>query len=211
MSARPNVAPPIGPLLGGIIAARLGWNYIFWFLCGLSGICLVTIILSLPETARCIVGNGSISPPRIIYKTWLPVLLRQRQVEDNPAEVPERRRRTLRDLPNPVRSLKVLLEKDSLIILVCNGIFYATYCCLQASLSSLFIQLYGYRELQAGLIYIPFGIGCLIASFLSGLSIFSSLLYSVPPLTIPITHLKSNRKTLGSGLRTRRQSPKYET
>ncbi|KKA23750.1 Major facilitator superfamily transporter [Rasamsonia emersonii CBS 393.64] len=162
----PNVAPPIGPLLGGAIADRLGWSYIFWFLCGLSGLCLLTITLSLPETARCIDGNGSISARGIIYKQWLPIL--RHVAVRNPAEVPQERRQPLRRLPNSIRSLRILLEKDSAIILFCNGIFYATYCCLQASLSSLFIALYDYGELQAGLVYIPFGVGCLIASLLLG-------------------------------------------
>lgn len=171
---RPNVVPPIGPLLGGAIADRLGWSYIFWFLCGLSGLCLLTITLSLPETARCIDGNGSISARGIIYKQWLPIL--RHVAVRNPAEVPQERRQPLRRLPNSIRSLRILLEKDSAIILFCNGIFYATYCCLQASLSSLFIALYDYGELQAGLVYIPFGVGCLIASLLLGLlSLLSSL------------------------------------
>jgi hypothetical protein len=43
-----------------------------------------------------------------------------------------------------------------------------TLTCLQASLSSLFIEIYGLNELQAGLIYLPFGIGCAVAAFGTG-------------------------------------------
>ena len=39
--------------------------------------------------------------------------------------------------------------------------------CLQASLTSLFIEIYGYTQLEAGLIYLPFGIGCFIGTLLS--------------------------------------------
>ncbi|MCJ1265605.1 hypothetical protein MMC22_005485 [Lobaria immixta] len=49
-----------------------------------------------------------------------------------------------------------------------NGIFYMSYVCIQASLSSLFIDIYGFKELGVGLVYLPFGLGCLIASFVSG-------------------------------------------
>lgn len=48
-----------------------------------------------------------------------------------------------------------------------NAVFYTAYSCLQASLSSLFINNYGYTELEAGLIHILFGVGCFVASLLS--------------------------------------------
>lgn len=37
------------------------------------------------------------------------------------------------------------------------------YCCAQASLSSLFIEVYHYGQLASGLVYIPFGVACLIS------------------------------------------------
>ncbi|KAF2969968.1 hypothetical protein GQX73_g3601 [Xylaria multiplex] len=118
----PNAAPPCGPVLGGIIAAKLGWRWIFWFLVISGGLCLVMVLLALPETARAIVGNGSI-----------------------PAT-----------------------ERDMFVLLLCNGIFYAACACVQASLSSLFIQVYGYEELQAGLIYLPFGLAALVSAYVWG-------------------------------------------
>lgn len=161
----PNVAPPLGPVIGGAISDQLGWKYIFWFLCGLSGLCLLSIVLALPETARCLVGDGSVSP-RGIYRPLLPILknLKHKQT----AGIERLSLRSRISVPNPIQSLRILLEKDSATILLCNGIFYATYCCLQASLSSLFISLYGYDELKAGLVYIPFGIGCLVATVSTG-------------------------------------------
>ena len=59
-----------------------------------------------------------------------------------------------------------------MLIVLVYGIFYMTYGCIQASLSSLFIDIYGFEELEAGLIYLPFGFGCLIASFISGTQLF---------------------------------------
>ncbi|CAL8584132.1 hypothetical protein XPA_009737 [Xanthoria parietina] len=49
-----------------------------------------------------------------------------------------------------------------------NAICYTTYCCVQASLALLFIEIYHFKEIQAGLVYLPFGCGCVIASLVSG-------------------------------------------
>jgi hypothetical protein len=49
-----------------------------------------------------------------------------------------------------------------------HGTFYMTYGCIQASLSSLFIEIYHVSGVQAGLIYLPAGIGCLLAPYFTG-------------------------------------------
>lgn len=152
--------PPVGPVIGGALAARLGWQWIFWFLCIAGGACLLLVLLTLPETARGIVGNGSISPPRI-NRTLLSLMRKpggprgERCSEAKEAS----NSRSKPSFPNPLTSLKLLLLKDVFIVLLCNGIYYMIYCCAQASLASLFVKVYDYTELQAGLIYIPFGIG----------------------------------------------------
>lgn len=126
------------------------------------------ILLALPETARTIVGNGSI-PATGMNRTLLSVLTSTKRDggDSRPARDVTMRYR-LASFPNPLASLKLLLEKDLFILLLCNGIFYATGSCVQASLSSQFIKVYGYRELQAGLIYIPFGLGGLVNVYVWG-------------------------------------------
>lgn len=170
----PNVAPSLGPVLGGVLAGRLGWPWVFWFLVILSGFCLSTLLIFLPETGRGIVGNGSI-PPRGINRSFHSLLCRSNASVAS-TEIPVSR--PIR-LPNPLQSLYALSEKDTLLIVLVNGIFYMTYGCIQASLSSLFIDIYGFEELEAGLIYLPFGLGCLIASFISGREFF----YTYPIIT----------------------------
>ncbi|KAI1155919.1 major facilitator superfamily transporter [Nemania diffusa] len=163
----PNVSPPLGPVIGGAIASQLGWRWIFWFLVIAGGFCLLLIVLALPETARPIVGNGSI-PATGINRTLLSVLLsRARGDEDDPAHGVIKKARIV-SFPNPLASLEILLEQDLFVLLLCNGIFYATGSCVQASLSSLFMQIYGYEELQAGLIYLPFGLGGLASVYVWG-------------------------------------------
>lgn len=157
----PNVAPPFGPVLGGAIAEKLGWNSIFWFLSILGGVCLILVVMVLPETSRRIVGNGAI-PARGLNRSPLAVFLKHQ----NNASVPDTGgQKSKIQFPNPLACLKLLLRRDIFIVLLCNGIYYATYCCVQASLSSLFVDVYGYEALEAGLIYMPFGFGCLLSTY----------------------------------------------
>jgi len=165
--ARPNVAPLLGPILGGVISSKLGWNWIFWFLCILSGACLLIIVILLPETARNVVGNGRI-PAKGIYRSGFRPL--QPQTDGSVVVTGHLESRKLK-FPNPLDCLTVILRKDSFIVILSNGIMYMTYCCVQATLSSLFIRLYGFHDLQAGLIYIPFGVGCLLASYFTGINL----------------------------------------
>jgi predicted MFS family arabinose efflux permease len=123
------------------------------------------MILALPETARSISGDGSI-PGRTWHKAPLKYLLKKNQ--PNPQRTSSLTPRKPTSIPNPLRSLALLFYPDTAPVILINSITYTTYCCLQVSLSSLFIDLYHFTELKAGLIYIPFGIGCLLSSFLSG-------------------------------------------
>ena len=56
------MGPALGPVIGGILAQFLGWRSIFWFLAIISGLFLVPYVLTVPETGRNVVGNGSIPP-----------------------------------------------------------------------------------------------------------------------------------------------------
>ncbi len=165
----PNVAPSLGPVLGGVLAQKAGWRWIFGFLAISGALSLVLIAVKLPETARNIVGNGS--RPSIGLNKSILILWREKkntlssgQQTGASEHVPQVA--NLR-IPNPIRSIAILLSKDTAPIILINAVFYTAYSCLQASLSSLFINIYGYKELEAGLIYIPFGVGCFIASLLS--------------------------------------------
>ncbi|OAA82396.1 Major facilitator superfamily transporter [Akanthomyces lecanii RCEF 1005] len=163
MLVGPNVAPPIGPILGGIMAAKLGWQWIFWLLAILGGFCLVLLVIALPETSRSVVGNGSI-PPNGIYRSLIP-MGKQDRYQEKAEETIKKKEITL---PNLLASLKILLSFRLSNVLVCNAVAYTVYCCTQASLSSLFIDVYGYRDLEAGLIYIPFGVACLVNTLIWG-------------------------------------------
>lgn len=165
----PNVAPALGPVLGGVLAQKAGWRWIFGFLAISGGFTLVLIAVVLPETARKVVGNGSrdaIGLNKRLPMLWQKkknTLPRARQTGAS-EDVPQIAKLKISSL---VGSFSILLCKDTAPVILVIAVFYTAYSCLQASLSSLFINIYGYRELEAGLIYIPFGVGCFIASLLS--------------------------------------------
>ncbi|KAL8785849.1 MAG: hypothetical protein Q9195_008473 [Heterodermia aff. obscurata] len=159
----PNTAPSIGPVLGGVLAERANWRWIFWFLAILSGICLLLILLLLPETARNIVGNGSVFPCGI-HRAQISILQSKEQHKAHKAE----RRDTALRLPNPLSCLRIICHKNTSFVLVSNAIFYMNYSCMQASLAPLLMRIYGLNALQVGLTYLPYGVGCGLASYAAG-------------------------------------------
>ncbi|KAN0110659.1 chloramphenicol resistance protein [Hyaloscypha variabilis] len=162
----PNAAPSIGPVLGGVLAQKAGWWWIFGFLSILSGLNLILIIIFLPETSRAIVGDGSI-PAKGVNRTLFSYMSpRSRTITSETVLAKPKLR-----VPNPLTALKILFEKDVALIMYANGVFYLNYQCQQASLSTIFIRVYHLNTLEAGLCYLPYGIACTIASFLTGLII----------------------------------------
>ena len=155
-----TIAPSIGPMLSGCLSYAAGWTWIFWFLCIAAGLCLSIMILFLPETSRSIVGNGSIRPPRYLR---LPITISMCHWKESDT-VPDHKWR----MPNPLKSLKIITRRDNAVIILACGILYIIYTCINTSLSVLFIDIYKLNQWQAGLIYLPFGLGGTVSTFFSG-------------------------------------------
>lgn len=115
---------------------------------------------SSAETSRNIVGNGSRKPP--VYLV-LPISRFMRHWKG--ADEPSRRKS---QTPSPLKSLVILWRKDNATIILACGLLYAVYTCINASLSTLFIEIYQFNQWQAGLIYLPFGLGGTGSTFISG-------------------------------------------
>jgi MFS family permease len=156
-------APSIGPLISGALGYSAGWRWIFWFLCIVSGSCLTLMSLTLPETARTLVGNGSIEPP---ITSKLPFQHFSKYWQSN--EAPYKWDKTF---PNPWKSISLLMQKDTGLVILAGGAPYMTWSCIHASLATLFIDLYHLNQFQAGLIYLPFGVGCTVSTLISAKTI----------------------------------------
>lgn len=157
-----NSAPSIGPVIAGALNASLGWRSIFWFLVTCSGTWLLLIALSLPETLRSLVGDGTGAIPG-----WRAVPFRGMRPKSMDGHS---RPETLQ--PSTKSGfhgfITILCHKDKALVMSAIAILYMVWNCLQASLSTIFIRVYHFNDLQAGLIYIPFGLGVGCAGFVTG-------------------------------------------
>ncbi|KAL4917356.1 major facilitator superfamily domain-containing protein [Aspergillus aurantiobrunneus] len=164
-----GAAPTLGPILGGALTYAAGWPWIFWFLCIASGSCLLIVVLFLPETCRGIVGDGSRSV-RAYQRPLVPGVMRpSRAHSSTTARVDHMEaRHGKRRFPNPLRSIVLLSRPDNTIIITACGLMYTVYTCIVASLATLFVPIYDLSQWEAGLIYIPFGAGGIVSTFMSG-------------------------------------------
>ncbi|KDQ24734.1 hypothetical protein PLEOSDRAFT_1078768 [Pleurotus ostreatus PC15] len=160
-SLGPLVGPSIGPVIGGALADGLGWRAIFWFLCIASAGCFVFLLLFLPETLRAMVGNGSIRPPKI-YQPLVPIFAAQRAGQPTSDEDPK----IIFKFKNPLR---ILTYPDVLTLLLFNGILYAVFTVVTASLSSLFTDIYPFLDqTRIGLCFLSIGGGCAVGAIATG-------------------------------------------
>ncbi|KAL9564052.1 hypothetical protein ACKAV7_011826 [Fusarium commune] len=160
-----TMAPSLGPVLGGILAEKLGWRWIFWFLSILTGGTLVILALLLPETQRKIVGDGSLPARGIYWSLVSPKASRSTRQSQGDAE--PRGKRGCR-FPNPLTCLPVLMDKGSLFSILIGALQYVNVMTLQTSLASLSIEIYDLNYLQAGLIYIPCGVCSAVSAKVTG-------------------------------------------
>ena len=163
-----TVGPAFGPIIGGLLTQFQGWRSIFWFLTAFSGLVFLFILVVLPETCRKVVGNGSIPPPwwNLSLLSYLQ-LRKQRQHGTAPS------RDTVNDKkskarPNPLRSIYILLQKESGILIFYAGTLFAGLYMVLSSMPALFATKYHFNTLQVGLCYIPTGLGSMTASYVVG-------------------------------------------
>jgi multidrug resistance protein len=161
------IAPSLGPILGGILSEYLGWRAIFWFLALSSGVFFVVWVVFFPETCRAIVGGGSVLPQgwnRSVYCCWVS--------KNNPCthDITPTAGSGL-TLPNPLATLRLLFELPTGLILLSNGVVFASYYSVMAAIPFQLETIYHLSDLEIGLSFIPAGIGSLTSATSNGIMV----------------------------------------
>ncbi|KAF2278855.1 MFS general substrate transporter [Westerdykella ornata] len=154
----PQLGPLLGPLIGGQFSDESRWRWIFGFL---SIACLpvyLLILFALPETLRCLVGNGSV----YAGKGWFAIpKLRQKQLVDN-NEYPKPPRPTFKGL------FSVLLFVPNCIVSFASAFNFAGLSSMYVVFPRVWQRMYGFSGSETGYTYIAPGVAIILSSLLVG-------------------------------------------
>ena len=184
--ASSNLGTVAGPVLGGVIAWETGSAaWVFGLLAIFGASSLIIMVLSLPETARRVVGDGAqgkrlnsagVLSWLLLGPRWGKSAARLRDPEStedktpptaHPGE-PQKSPERLSAATTPLGALKIIFAKDTSLILWLAGSPYAIWYCVSAALPGIYASSYGWDELAIGLAYIPGAAAILVGGFFNG-------------------------------------------
>ncbi|POR33602.1 Quinidine resistance protein 2 [Tolypocladium paradoxum] len=173
VQASVQFAPALAPVLGGILTQFLGWRSTFWFLVISAGVFLAIYLPFVPETARNMVGNGSIPPPKLNASVTSNIQWRRRrrdvEADSDGSTIPEARKLPLKvPVPNILAAVRIIFEKDVGLLMLFMSLFVMANYAMLVPLQDVIRRRYRFDNLQVGLCYIPFSVGSVIGSVIVG-------------------------------------------
>ena len=167
----------------------------FWFLVIIGAVLLGAMGGFLPETARNVVGNGSMKATRWRERNWGALVWdwilrgsRKRIIRKIPAgsvsenksneaegeiiassvnESASRAKRRFKVL-NPLSCLRIIFWKDAACILWLHASFSLVDYSIQKSIPPPYKNIRGFNELEIGLSYLPRGVGKILGGYVNG-------------------------------------------
>ncbi|KAF7561454.1 hypothetical protein G7046_g2679 [Stylonectria norvegica] len=148
----PLLGPIIGPVVGGVVSDALGWRWVFWILAIISGSLSTTFFFFSKETyAPVILQRKAI---RLQKETGNLRLRSKLDAGLSPADYFKR---------GILRPFKMLAFSP--VCIICGlyvGLAYAYLYLMFTSLTPLFMRIYGFNTIHAGLTFLGLGVGSMI-------------------------------------------------
>ncbi|EPE35697.1 MFS general substrate transporter [Glarea lozoyensis ATCC 20868] len=165
-----NAICAVSPVIGGAIALGSGGVvWVFLSLLIIAVLLLVLVAFTLPETARNVVGNGSL-PVSGIWRTWMSFISHTKRYEPSRKTcLSEPAKQRVRWRPIQVfTSFRIILYPDAASILLMIAPSYAVYYTFQAAVPVIFSEVYQYNTLEIGLALMPVLAGLTGGGILAG-------------------------------------------
>ncbi|KAH7149370.1 major facilitator superfamily domain-containing protein [Dactylonectria estremocensis] len=159
----PLLGPLIAPVIGGVVTQEFGWQATMWFLSIYGLVVLLMILFFLPET----LARRKTEEPAPAVQTE--ELQRMRTI-DSAKEKTKRFTNSLRRyLIDPLGVILYLRYPPVLITVMIAAIAFGSLYVANIAIQQKFSRPpYNYGELIIGLLYIPSGLGYIMASLLGG-------------------------------------------
>ncbi|SCV03028.1 LAME_0H07140g1_1 [Lachancea meyersii CBS 8951] len=176
----PNMGPILAPIISGLILMHGSyWRWLFGFTSIMSGVGLLMVMVFLPETLRCIVGNGD--PKWIDPELKSGKYERKRVVKGNVlicsdigilkpvSESPEFQKLYPRP-PKPSLTVywSLITFPPVLVCSLTTAILFAAYYAFSVTFSHFLRERYHLSNLQIGACYVCPGIALLLGSLTGG-------------------------------------------
>jgi predicted MFS family arabinose efflux permease len=166
------LAPSLSPIIGGALSETLGYHSVFWFLVISGGAFFIPFLLFFPETCRSVVGDGSVPPPKWNKSLSNHLDERRRKKAGEQIDYSERDRLAKQrgvHVPNPITAtLVMIMEIETAILLLFMGIVYAGTYAIFGGIPSQFNAIYGFNNIELGLVYLSIGIGGVTTALTQG-------------------------------------------
>jgi MFS family permease len=144
----PQLGPILGPLIGGQFANKDRWRWVFGFLGVAAAPVYLLVLFGLPETLRCLVGNGELY---VNAKSWFVMpKLRQKAVVDQTA-FPKPPR------PTPKKFVELLRYPPHFIVSVNGALLFAGLYAIYITFPHVWEEEFGWSSAEVGYAYLSPG------------------------------------------------------